>query len=470
MDRFVGSGQIFYAFLWNTDVLAQAGYAIPNLDAGDCKVVIDTGTLGDGESTLSGAAGDALVNDPVGRSPTNVGGQKISVEASDVYPRWDIITVNESGVMNAHTGVAAPAQVGDKNVSVPEERGRLQVDTPSPDSMRMWNPYETPLALLWVPGSKSSVTSADLFDVRSDPYYLHPNAVTAIETLSQAKSRALALGPDGITIDGTRPLLDANGSVEQSNLGFDTATQTELDTGLSGKADTSHGHPLSDLGKSGASSGQVAKYDGTSWAPAADENTQLDPSTIGPTDLGFDTATQTELDNLSAADVGALADAAGSVAESNLAFDPVTESETDRDSVEDLIETMPQGLDPVSLPTGDSVEELVFCDGTQTLELWAWRCSETPSAGGNTPSGLKLQVIDGSNAVVYQAGGSGNGGGVRAETGDPTATTLRNGALHTAAPGSAATLALRLQNDTSTDYSSSTGGVGAGFAYRVVET
>jgi len=414
MDRFVAAGHIFYAFIENTDVLSKAGYAVLDKSGGACRVAIDSGTLGDGENTLSvgGTGEQALVGDPTGRSPTDVSAQKVSVESADTYPRWDVISVDASGTVSASKGVAASPQVGTQSVRVPEERGRLQVDQPSPDDMRGWDPLETPLALLWVPGSKSSVTTADLFDVRTDPYYLDTNAVSAIETLN----RTLTLGTAGLTVDGTAPLLDEAGSVAESNLGFDTATQTELN---------SH------------------------------------------------TSDETDPHSVTAAQAGALADAAGSVAESNLAFDPVTESETDRDSVEILIETMPQGLDPAGLSnsTGEnSIEELVFLDGTQTLELWAWRCAENPAAGGATPSGLKLQMINGSDSVVYQAGGTGNGGGVRSETGDSTASTLRNGALATLAPGSATTAALRLQNDTSTDYSSSTGGVGAAFAYRVVQT
>lgn len=47
--------------------------------------------------------------------------------------------------------------------------------------------------------------------------------------------------------------------------------QTDLQTALDGKSDTGHTHPLSELEQSGATTGQVPKWNGSEWAPADDE-------------------------------------------------------------------------------------------------------------------------------------------------------------------------------------------------------
>ena len=49
------------------------------------------------------------------------------------------------------------------------------------------------------------------------------------------------------------------------------ALESDVATALSGKADASHGHALSDLSQSGATTGQVPKWNGSAWVPAADD-------------------------------------------------------------------------------------------------------------------------------------------------------------------------------------------------------
>lgn len=53
----------------------------------------------------------------------------------------------------------------------------------------------------------------------------------------------------------------------------DITNQTDLQTALSDKADAAHNHPLSDVLQSGATSGQVPKWNGSAWVPATDDNT-----------------------------------------------------------------------------------------------------------------------------------------------------------------------------------------------------
>lgn len=53
----------------------------------------------------------------------------------------------------------------------------------------------------------------------------------------------------------------------------DITNQTDLQTALSDKADAAHNHALSDVLQSGATSGQVPKWNGLAWVPATDDNT-----------------------------------------------------------------------------------------------------------------------------------------------------------------------------------------------------
>ncbi|AYQ31344.1 hypothetical protein DTQ70_03760 [Runella sp. SP2] len=48
------------------------------------------------------------------------------------------------------------------------------------------------------------------------------------------------------------------------------STQSDLQTALNGKANTSHTHLVGDLTQSGATTGQVIKWNGTAWTPSAD--------------------------------------------------------------------------------------------------------------------------------------------------------------------------------------------------------
>jgi hypothetical protein len=54
------------------------------------------------------------------------------------------------------------------------------------------------------------------------------------------------------------------------------ATDSELSAGLAGKADSVHTHALSAITQSGASSGQVPKWNGSAWVPDTDSTGALD--------------------------------------------------------------------------------------------------------------------------------------------------------------------------------------------------
>lgn len=70
--------------------------------------------------------------------------------------------------------------------------------------------------------------------------------------------------------------------------------QTDLQSALDGKSDTGHTHPLSDLTQSGATVGQIARWDGAAWVPD-------DEAGGGPGGASYTEVTYSEMEALIAA-------------------------------------------------------------------------------------------------------------------------------------------------------------------------
>lgn len=62
-----------------------------------------------------------------------------------------------------------------------------------------------------------------------------------------------------------------SGTVDNTEFGHLDGVTSAIQTQLNGKASTSHTHALADLTQSGATTGQVPKWNGSAWAPAADD-------------------------------------------------------------------------------------------------------------------------------------------------------------------------------------------------------
>lgn len=76
------------------------------------------------------------------------------------------------------------------------------------------------------------------------------------------------------------PDTDIGGSAVWGAISGTLSDQGDLNTALSGKANTSHTHAPADITQGGATSGQVLKWNGSAWAPANDTDTDTDAQTL----------------------------------------------------------------------------------------------------------------------------------------------------------------------------------------------
>ncbi|GIU76774.1 MAG: hypothetical protein KatS3mg005_0012 [Bryobacteraceae bacterium] len=104
---------------------------------------------------------------------------------------------------------------------------------------------------------------------RLDGTYVNPSWISS---LAWPKITGISGTPDGTKFlrdDGSWQTVSA--SATWGAITGTLSSQADLQAALDGKAAASHNHPLSDLSQSGALSGQVIKWDGSSWVAAPDE-------------------------------------------------------------------------------------------------------------------------------------------------------------------------------------------------------
>jgi hypothetical protein len=173
-----------------------------------------------------------------------------------------------------------------------------------------------------------------------------------------------------------------------------------------------HSHPLGDLDASGASSGQVAKYDGSNWVPGTDETGSGGTSRTVTTVTADHTASDGEI---------VLVDASGGAvtvtlptASSGLLVDVVAIDATNTITVASPNTETIGGASSVALGTNDSV--LITSDGTnyQTRARRGYADDDPLSIGAgddyqieyNSSGGQAEIRLDGSLAAVYENTGS----------------------------------------------------------------
>lgn len=98
----------------------------------------------------------------------------------------------------------------------------------------------------------------------------------------------VGLGNVDNTADASKPVSTLQAAADTA---VANAAATALASGLAGKAETSHTHALSNLTQSGATTGQVAQWNGTAWVPATAGSSVMKPRWNSSTASGSTTLT-----------------------------------------------------------------------------------------------------------------------------------------------------------------------------------
>lgn len=146
----------FQALDYNRVVKRHHGWAIHDPDSGNCKVTINTGTLGTGADALFVHPGKALLNG----SDMSVTESNISIPSPGEKPRKDVIAVDGSGTVVREPGV--PERIYPGSTLKISER-------PAPPDLA--DTDAVPLAIVLVPGGATSITSDNLVDIRPNAEY-----------------------------------------------------------------------------------------------------------------------------------------------------------------------------------------------------------------------------------------------------------------------------------------------------------
>jgi len=175
-------------------------------------------------------------------------------------------------------------------------------------------------------------------------------------------------------------------------------------------------------------------------------NNELQTDAVGNNELQTDAVGSNEIAAGAVGTSELAQDAAGS---NEIQTDAVTDDELDLPSV--VVET-PDQLPLTELADGDSVELTIVVDDQEALEVYRWGAYD--ASDGSTPSGLDVELLDGSDTVQASANSQ--------DSADKTSPV----ASHQNGSGSTSIFKLRAKNGTGSAIDSP--GVGAHFGFVVV--
>jgi hypothetical protein len=118
----------------------------------------------------------------------------------------------------------------------------------------------------------SAVTTAKIATAAVTSTELAPSSVTTAKLALNAVTTA-EISPNTIVdadISGSAAIAAtkiADGSVSNTEFQYINSVTSDVQTQINGKANTSHTHSLSNITSSGATTGQVATYNGSAWVP-----------------------------------------------------------------------------------------------------------------------------------------------------------------------------------------------------------
>lgn len=135
----------------------EDGWGVYDRGTGSCEVVINTGTLGDGNLALSVQAGSALLDG----NTLAIEEQSIDVPQALSEPRKDVIGLTENG--------AVFRAGGDQALKQPDNRTLLYSERPAPPDLL--EDRIVPLAIVAIPADAESISTNELADIRPSADY-----------------------------------------------------------------------------------------------------------------------------------------------------------------------------------------------------------------------------------------------------------------------------------------------------------
>lgn len=273
-----------HAFDWNVLERAVTGYAV----ADGADVTINTGTLGSGNNTLDVASGSVLVN----RTEHGITTQSVDIDAGGSNPRWDIVAVDSNGNVVVYKGDEEEALIAGQST----DESHRTVERPAPQDLS--NEDATPLALVWVDASASSIDIDDLFDVKP-PANLYVAAVEMIRDLTMNGNDIVNPGQiDGVDVSAhatdsaAHHAKATSGDITHDDTVGGTAgnphADSASDTDLSNHASNADAHHNQSHGNADHTSVFVSDGDGTTreiWVIASGAS---DPAGAGADDIIFE--------------------------------------------------------------------------------------------------------------------------------------------------------------------------------------
>lgn len=106
-------------------------------------------------------------------------------------------------------------------------------------------------------------SAAELYSLMNTSLTAVPPTELKLTDSTTAATRTITVDSGALEIDGS----PVTGGVAWGGITGTLSSQTDLNSALGGKADTSHTQALSTLTQSGATSGQVATWNGSAWTP-----------------------------------------------------------------------------------------------------------------------------------------------------------------------------------------------------------
>lgn len=219
----VRDGQSIQALAENIEHKRASGWGVADIDTGSCEVVIDSGTLGEGASTLTVQGGVALLDGET----VSISAQSVDVGLGDsAYPRKDVVYLDADGTAHCRAGDPEPRD--------PQGVGLAVSERPAPPALR--GEAVLPLAVILVSREASAVSGADVIDVRAsaDGLYRDLDVLGNLTAGGAAVATEPALAshtgatdnPHGVTASQAGALPTSGGTVD-GDLTVDGDTTTD---------------------------------------------------------------------------------------------------------------------------------------------------------------------------------------------------------------------------------------------------